>query len=186
MGPVARLGLALAVLAGLWVLAGVTLLEQTQARHEMRLADAIAATRALLGETQQALLREARLLASDPAVVEGVVKGDWATLARGASPRILSVTSDRIGDLLVITDASGAPLVQVPALPRLKTVEVVPPPVATTLVRAIGGQLYVLAAAPISRAGVAIVGRRFERLEQIAANPRSLRTLASRRRRGGR
>ncbi|PYN93796.1 MAG: hypothetical protein DMD89_23545 [Candidatus Rokuibacteriota bacterium] len=170
MGPVARLGLALAVLAGLWVLAGVALLEQTQARHEMRLADAIAATRALLGETQQALLREARFLASDPAVVEGVVKGDWATLARGASPRILSVTSDRIGDLLVITDASGAPLVQVPALPRLKTVEVAPPPVATTLVRAIGGQLYVLAAAPISRAGVAIVGRRFERLEQIAAS----------------
>ena len=101
MGPVARLGLALAVLAGLWVLAGVALLEQTQARHEMRLADVIAATRALLGETQQALLREARFLASDPAVVEGVVKGDWATLARGASPRILSVTSDRIGDLLV-------------------------------------------------------------------------------------
>jgi len=167
---VARLGLALAVLAGLWVLAGVALLEQTQARHEVRLAEAIAATRALLGETQQALLREARFLASDPAVVEGVVKGDWATLARGASPRILSVTSDRIGDLLVITDASGAPLVQVPALPRLKTVEIVPPPVATTLVRPIGGQLYVLAAAPISRAGVAIVGRRFERLEQIAAS----------------
>ncbi len=90
MGPVARLGLALAVLAGLWVLAGVALLEQTQARHEVRLAEAIAATRALLGETQQALLREARFLASDPAVVEGVVKGDWATLARGASPRILS------------------------------------------------------------------------------------------------
>src|SRR5262249_60760803 len=141
----------------------------TQARHEMRLADGIAATRALLGETQQALLREARLLASDPAVVEGVVKGDWATLARGASPRILSVTSDRIGDLLVITDASGARLVQVPALPRLTTVEMSTPAVATTLVSTIGGQPYLLAAAPISRARVGIVGRRFDRLEQIAA-----------------
>src|SRR5437899_10779625 len=101
----------------------------------MRLADVIAATRALLGETQQALLREARFLANDPAVIEGVVKGDWATLARGASPRILSVTSDRIGDLLVITDASGGPLVQVPALPRLKTVEMNAPAVAPTLGR---------------------------------------------------
>src|SRR5262249_15633593 len=81
------------------------------------MADALGATRALLGETQQALLREARVLAGDPAVIEGVVKGDWATLAPGASPRILSVTRDRRGDLLVITDASRAPHVPEPAPP---------------------------------------------------------------------
>ena len=98
------------------------MLEQAHARHETRVADAVGATRAVLGEAQHALLREARLLAGDPAVIEGVVKGDWATLARGASPRILSVTGDRVGDLLLITDASGALLVQVPALPRLKSV----------------------------------------------------------------
>ena len=144
-------------------------LEQAHARHETRVADAVGATRAVLGEAQHALLREARLLAGDPAVIEGVVKGDWATLARGASPRILSVTGDRVGDLLLITDASGALLVQVPALPRLKSVDVAAPTVATTLIRTIGGQPYLLAAAPVSRAGVAIVGRRFDRLEQIVA-----------------
>ena len=164
-----RLGLVVAVLTGLWTLAGAALLAQVRTRHDTRVADAVGVTRAVLGETQQALLREVRLLVRDPAVIEGVVKGDWATLARGASPQILSFTGDRVGDLLLITDASGTPLVQVPALPRLQGVDVTPPPAATTLIRAIGGQPYLLAVAPVARAGVAIVGRRFERLEQIMA-----------------
>src|SRR2546422_11248998 len=42
--------------------------------------------------------------------------------------------------------------------------------VAVTGVQTCALPIYVLAAAPISRAGVAIVGRRFERLEQIAAS----------------
>src|SRR5512132_1904433 len=53
-------------------------------RH-LALAREQAATRAqesaasLVADTQAALRREARLLARDPALVEGVSKGDWAT-----------------------------------------------------------------------------------------------------------
>ena len=64
----------------------------------------MAAVTALVADYQQALERETLLLARDPAVVEGTAKGDWATLARGASPRVLAVTQDGLADFIAIRD----------------------------------------------------------------------------------
>ena len=72
---------------------------------------------ALVTDTQVALRREARLLARDPALVDGVSKGDWATLARGVSPRLAAITLERVADFVSVVDASGGALLQVPALP---------------------------------------------------------------------
>ena len=79
-----------------------------------RTQDAVAA---LLTDTQAALQREARLLARDPALVEGVAKGDWAIVARHVSPRLAGLTLERVADLVIVLDASGAALLQVPAMP---------------------------------------------------------------------
>src|SRR3990167_2549946 len=72
---------------------------------------------ALVADTQAALHREARLLARDPALADGVAKGDWATLARGVSPRLAAITLERMADFVSVLDAAGSALLQVPALP---------------------------------------------------------------------
>jgi GAF domain-containing protein/ActR/RegA family two-component response regulator len=127
----------------------------------------------LLSEAQTGLRREARLLAREPALSDGLAKGDWATLARGVSPRLASLTLDHVADFVAVVDAAGTPLLQVPANPPVT----VPDPAAlgatSAALTVLGGQPYVVGAAPVAAAtsgemarqiGFIIVARRLERV----------------------
>ena len=112
--PFLVLALPLGILAGLGFVAAHRQLART---HEAAVARTVDAVTALVADYQDSLRRETVLLARDPAVVEGTAKGDWAVLARGASPRVLAITRDGLADFITIRDSRGAPLVQVPASP---------------------------------------------------------------------
>ncbi|HEY5724915.1 MAG TPA: hypothetical protein VIX40_03075, partial [Methylomirabilota bacterium] len=112
--PFLLLAIPLGILAGLGFVAAHRQLERTREAAVARTVDAVSA---LVTDYQESLRRETILLARDPAVVEGTVKGDWAILARGASPRVLAVTRDGLADFITIRDGRGTPLVQVPAGP---------------------------------------------------------------------
>jgi GAF domain-containing protein/ActR/RegA family two-component response regulator len=143
-------------------------------------AAAVETARLAVEQAQQALRREARILAQDPAVVEGVARNDWATLARGASPRLTSLTVDRIADLVLVVDGAGAPLVQVPATPRPPAAAALaPPPAVTGGVQTINGRVYVVGVAPVfadgrgaggareregTALGAVVAGRRIDRV----------------------
>ena len=122
MRPSTR-GLLFGVALGALVLSSVGVGGGAAAMRQLTIAREASAARAqeslatLLADTQAALRREARLLARDPALVDGVAKGDWATVAHGVSPRLAGLTLERVADLVVVLDASGAPLLQVPASP---------------------------------------------------------------------
>jgi GAF domain-containing protein/CheY-like chemotaxis protein len=158
----------------------MVLVRDAAARHEGRLAAAVEATRAAVEEARQALQREARLLARDPAVLAGLARNDWATLARGASPRLTSLAADRVGDLILVVDAAGAAQVRIPATLRQPALA----PTTTSGIQAIDGGLYVVGAAPILAdgprdergpgrqdppPGTVLVGRRLDRLAMPAA-----------------
>src|SRR6266404_5935838 len=139
---------------------------------------------ALVGDYQDALKRETLLLARDPTVIEGTAKGDWATLARGASPRVLAVTQDGIADFIAIRDGRGAPLVQVPAGPPPSLPGMPASSEPITALRLAGGRPYFLVVAPISGAterapfgatGTVVAGRRLDglaaSLDRLPARP---------------
>jgi GAF domain-containing protein/CheY-like chemotaxis protein len=107
--------------------------------------------------------REAALLAHEPAIIEGATRSDWATLARGASPRMLSLTLDRLADLVLVLDVAGTPIVQVPATPRAALPALPPPAEPVARLGLVGDRAYVLGFAPLP-AGTVVVGRRFESL----------------------
>jgi len=159
--------------AGVWV--ALRHLAEARAAATERTLTTITA---VVADGLDGLRREAALLARDPSVVEGAARGDWAALARGGSPRILAVTREGLADLVVVRDARGAPLVQVPAVP--------PPPVPAlalaneplVAVRTLEGRPYLLAAVPVfSNApaevagrvpvGTVVVARRFESLGRL-------------------
>ncbi|MEX2222275.1 MAG: GAF domain-containing protein [Candidatus Rokuibacteriota bacterium] len=173
--PFLVLAIPLGILAGLGFVAAHRQLERTRAAAVARTADAVTA---LVADYQDSLRRETVLLARDPAVVEGTVKGDWAILARGASPRVLAITRDGLADFVTIRDSRGAPLVQVPASPppSLPGAPEVTEPVLT--LRLAGGQPYFLMTAPVSSqaereargaAGTVVAGRRLEGLGPLLA-----------------
>ncbi len=81
--PFLLLAIPLGILAGLGFIAAHRQLERTRDAAVARTVDAV---NALVADYQESLRRETILLARDPAVVEGTAKGDWAILARGASP----------------------------------------------------------------------------------------------------
>ena len=167
-----------------WGAAAVVLVRDAAARHQRRVAATVEATRLAVEDTQHVLRREARILAQEPAVVEGVARNDWATLARGASPRLTSLTVDRIADLVLIVDGAGAPLVQVPATPRLPAGSALaPPPAGTGGVQIINGRVYVVGVAPVypdgrggaggrereaTPLGAVVAGRRIDRVAASA------------------
>ncbi|MBI3029652.1 MAG: GAF domain-containing protein, partial [Candidatus Rokubacteria bacterium] len=134
---------------------------------EAVLQGSVRAVSALVAGGLEDLQREARLLARDPTIVQGVVKSDWATLARAASPRMLSLTLDRVADLIVVVDERGAPLVRVPASADAPPL---PHPAgsadAVAAVRVVSGVPMLLAAAPVVNEGRAlgtvVVGLRLE------------------------
>ncbi len=175
-----------AVLVPLIVLALVGLPSVSSQLSESAEADLQKWTRtiaAFVAAAVEDLKREARLLARDPAIIQGVVKGDWGTLARGASPRILSLTLERVADLVLIVDEQGAPLVQVPAASVAAGARLPigsPAPLGT--VQLISGQPMLLGAVPIVQdgrsLGTVLVGRKFDGLAaQLGASPPRIELL---------
>ena len=147
----------------LWFVAGIFLARALAARHDTAATATLASVRTIVAAALEEVRREASLLARDPAVVEGATRSDWATLVRGAWPRILALTQERRADLLLIVDASGAPLVQVPAARHVVAAAVARPPEAVARLAVIDERPYVLGVAPMPD-GLVIVGRRFESL----------------------
>jgi GAF domain-containing protein/CheY-like chemotaxis protein len=147
----------------LWFVAGIFLARALAARHDTATTATLASVRTIVAAALEEARREASLLAQDPAVVEGATRSDWATLVRGAWPRILALTQERRADLLLIVDASGAPLVQVPAARHVVAAAVARPPEAVARLAVIDERPYVLGVAPMPD-GLVIVGRRFESL----------------------
>ena len=173
LAPFLLLAIPLGVLAGLGFVAAHRQLVRTRDAAVVRTVDAV---NTLVADYQESLRRETVLLASDPAVVEGAVKGDWAILARGASPRVLAVTRDGLADFITIRDGRGTPLVQVPAgpSPSLPGTPAVTEPVLT--LRLAGGQPYFLVTAPVQAPsgrepsggpGIVVAGRRLDGLGAV-------------------
>ncbi|HSE05219.1 MAG TPA: GAF domain-containing protein [Methylomirabilota bacterium] len=169
--PFVMLAVPLGILAGLGFVAAHRQLVRT---HGAAVAGTVDAVTALVTDYQDSLRRETVLLARDPAVVEGTVKGDWAVLARAASPRVLAITRDGLADFITIRDPKGAPLVQVPASPPPS----LPGPPAgsepTLALRLAGGHPYFLVTAPVQAPaereargapGTVMAGRRVEGLQ---------------------
>jgi hypothetical protein len=167
----AFIGIPLGVLA----LAGATIaLRQLERQRDAQVAQMAGVVAALVGEAEDALRREAFVLARDPALVESAVKGDWAVLARWGAPRILALTRTGAVDLLVVRDARGTPLVQVPPLVRGSPVASPAPVDPRVSLTVIDDRPYVLATAALSTSsmadaagsspGTVVIGRRVETL----------------------
>jgi len=164
----ARFVPVLLALVAVWGTGGLALSRRAAERYDAAVGDTLAALSALVNATQNELRREAGILAKDPAIVEGALKSDWATLARGASPRMLALTLERIADLLLVVDASGAPLVQVPPVPRVEGLGIPRPTEAVARVAVVNDRAYLLGLAPLP-AGMVVVGRRVESLDRLLA-----------------
>ena len=171
--PFLLLAIPLGILAGLGFVAAHRQLERTREAAVARTVDAVSA---LVTDYQESLRRETILLARDPAVVEGTVKGDWAILARGASPRVLAVTRDGLADFITIRDARGLPLMQVPAgpPPSVPGASAASEPVLS--LRLAGGQPYFLVTTPVQTPsgrepaggpGTVVAGRRLDGLGAV-------------------
>jgi GAF domain-containing protein/CheY-like chemotaxis protein len=185
--PLALLAVCLA-LTGLWGAGGVVLFRQLSDRHATTVAETVAGLRTRVADARAQLSREASLLARDSAVVEAASRRDWATLARAAPPRLRSPALDRLADLVLIVDAGGATLAQIPATPPIGFAELRAPGAAPSTspgsertpdvgaFAVAGGRAWLLASAriddPSGRAGaggLVVLGRQLERLETQAA-----------------
>jgi GAF domain-containing protein/ActR/RegA family two-component response regulator len=153
--------------AGVWTGGAALLLRQIDARHDALIDVIVERVASGVHEQQAALLREATLLAQDPAVVDGAHKGDWATLARGAA-RLRGLTLEHVADVVVVQDIGGTPLLQVPPTPPLSLPAFGPPAKVRATFATLEGRTYLLAVAAIGGepgGGVVIVGRHVERLD---------------------
>ncbi len=158
----------------LWGAAAATLTRQAAEREDAQLEAAVAVARGAVEDEAQLLVREATGLASDARVVEGIVRGDWAALARSASPRMLALSVERGADLLMLVDSAGTTLLQVPTLPRVTIPDLAPSATATSAVRVLDGRAWLLGLAPVrwqadTTIAVVVVGRRLEQLERRLA-----------------
>src|SRR6202795_250754 len=157
----------------------VVALRSLSLAREQAAARAQESAATLVADTQAALHREARLLARDPALVDGLAKGDWATLARGVSPRLAALTLDRVADFVSVLDVAGSALLQVPALPPTP----IPDPAAISAsppgLTVLNGHPYVVAAVPVvgpaaesageaRPAGFVVIARRLENVAPLA------------------
>jgi GAF domain-containing protein len=159
----------LIVVVAVWLVAGILLAGHLAARHD----SAASATFASVGKVVAGVLDEVRfdasLLAQDPVVVEGTMKSDWASLGQGVWPWIVTLTQDRLADLLLIVDGSGVPLIQVPPAPDGEAPAVARPDAPVARLDVVDEQPYVLGMAPMT-AGMVVVGRRFESLTGTIAS----------------
>jgi len=168
---------ALSALAAGGVVVALRSLTLAREQGEAR-AQESAAT--LVADAQAALQREARLLARDPALGDGVAKGDWATLARGVSPRLAALTLERVADFVSVLDSAGRAILQVPALPPTP----IPDPASLSAsppgLTVLNGHPYVVAAVPVvgpaaesaaevRPAGFVVIARRLENVMPPAA-----------------
>lgn len=168
-----------AVLIPLIVLTAVgvpSIADRLSQSTESALRGSVRVVSALVASDLEDVRREARLLAQDPAIVQGVVKNDWGTLARAASPRMLSLTLDRVADLVVVVDERGAPLVRVPASADVSAVSRgFGSAEAVAAVRVVSGVPMLLGVAPVVNdgrtLGAVVVGRKLEGIaRRIGAN----------------
>ena len=158
------------VLSAIGIGGAAVALRQLAIAREAAVGRSQEALAALLADTQAALRREARLLAKDPALVEGVAKGDWAVVARGASPRLAGLTLERMADLVAVVDSSGVTILQVPASPPVSIVDSAALSLSPSAVTVLNGLPYVAAAAPVTsgaegaggRTGLVLVARRLD------------------------
>jgi GAF domain-containing protein/CheY-like chemotaxis protein len=157
----------LTVLAAAWSAGGWALARKLDEREATAVAAQATTARATLGEAERLVQREATLLAQDAAVVDGVARHDWATLARGAI-RIRSLTLGGHADLVVVADGAGVPLLQVPAALRLDRADTATPSEPVVTLRALEGRPYLVARAPVRSSGapvgLVVVARRLDRL----------------------
>jgi len=161
-------------LGALWGAGAATLLRRQAERQDARLLEVVAGARAVVEEAQGVLVREARMLARDPGVVEGAMKRDWATLARGASPRMTALTVERLADFLVVLDAAGQPLLQAPPLSRIVVPDLPTPAAPLSLVRVVEDHPWLLGVAAVrtpadDAVGIVVVGRRLDHLDRRLA-----------------
>ncbi|HSE94220.1 MAG TPA: GAF domain-containing protein, partial [Methylomirabilota bacterium] len=170
-----RLALVVAAVVALWGAGAGALLRQAAGREEARVEEVVAAARAAFDEEAQALAREAAMLARDGAVVDGAARGDLAALTRSTSPRMLTLTLERVADVLLLSDGGGGTLLQVPALPPVAIPGLVSPAAPTAVVRELDGHAWLLGLAPVRgqddrSVGVVVAGRRLEQLERRLAH----------------
>ena len=128
----------------------------------------------LIADAQAALRREAGLLARDAALVDGVAKGDWATLVRGVSPRLADLTLEGIADLVVILDDTGSPILQAPPQTQTALANPIALVKAPPSLISVGDRPYIIASAQVRLPGERSDGRPIgfvlvaRRLENIA------------------
>jgi GAF domain-containing protein/CheY-like chemotaxis protein len=160
--------IVLAALAALWGAGGRLLSRRLDDREEATLAALAGVARVPLGEAEALVRREAVLLAQDAAVVEGVARHDWATLARGAV-RMRSLTLEGHADLVLIADAGGVALAQIPQSLQLAAADTAVPVQTVVALRVLEGQPYLLARAPVRSGdepiGLVVVAQRIDRLK---------------------
>jgi GAF domain-containing protein/CheY-like chemotaxis protein len=162
----------LTVLVGflmVWTVAGIVVARQVVARYDSAVTASLASVNELVALTLEDVRREAWLLAHDPAVSEGMARSDWITLVRGALPKVLALQQDRVADLLLITDPTGTPLMQMPPSAPGIAPAVARPAEAAVPLAVVGERPYVLGVAP-TRAGTVVVGRSFDALEGAIAS----------------
>jgi GAF domain-containing protein/CheY-like chemotaxis protein len=164
-----RLLLVVFGLLMLWAVAGVVVAGRVVARYDTAVTASLAAVHELVALALEDVRREAWLLAHDPAISEGMAQSDWATLVSGALPKILALQQERLADLLLIMDASGVPLIQMPPAKQSLVPAVARPAEAVTQVALVGERPYVLGVAP-TPAGMVVVGKSFDALEPAVAS----------------
>src|SRR5215475_6437786 len=87
-------------------------LGRLDADREAAIGRSLHVLRVLVSETDQALRREASVLARDPALAESAARGDWVALAGSGAPRITALVRDGGADLVAVRDGAGVPLIQ--------------------------------------------------------------------------
>jgi GAF domain-containing protein/ActR/RegA family two-component response regulator len=154
------------VLAAVWIAGAALLLHETSSRHAAQLDVELQRFEAQVQSTEAVLRREAAMLAQEPAVIEGARLGDWATLARGA-PRLRTLTTERVADLVMVLGPGAVVLAQVPPMPVV-TLPLLPGVSAPTVRLAeLEREPFVLGVAPVAgdqAAGLVVVGRRATQL----------------------
>ncbi len=160
------------MLAAVWIGGAALLLHETSARGAAQLDVELQRAEARMQSTEAVLRREAALLAQDAAIIEGVRLGDWATLARGA-PRLRTLTTERVADLVMVLGRGAVVLAQVPPTPAV-TLPLLPGVSEPTVRLAeLEREPFVLGVAPVGgeqAAGVVVVGLRVSQLAPPGAD----------------
>ena len=171
--------LAVAGLAVLWAGGAALALRHVDKRQTRALDASVQRLAERFNDDDALLRREAALLAQDAAVIEAARTGDWPTLPQ-RSARLRALTMERLADVVIVLDARGALLVQVPASPRflLPSLPSLPGPVVS-LTR-LDDRPFLLGVAAIGGdpgGGLVVVGRSAEGLDPLRPGAAALLVL---------